>query len=86
MKNDLTNDVVGTFKGPGKTGAKHIVQFTKEVNAKYLSFQLKKKKAILQIKEIKLNEKPVIGTYKKACQWWLLRRQEKHDLIDQLTF
>ena len=68
MKNDLTNEVVGTFKGPGKTGAKHVVQFTKEVTAKYLSFQLKKKKAILQIKEIKLNEKPVIGTYRKPVR------------------
>ena len=61
MKNDLTNEVVGTFKGPGTTGAKHVVPFTKEVVAEYLTFQLKKKNAILQIQGIKLNEAPILG-------------------------
>ena len=61
MKNDLTNAVVGILKGPGTTGAKYVVQLTKEVVAKYLTFQLKKNNAVLQIQEIKLNEKPILG-------------------------
>ena len=59
MKNDLTNEVVGTFKGPGETGAKYVIQLSKEVIAEYLTFQTKKNNAELQINGIKLNEKPI---------------------------
>ena len=55
-KNDLTNEVVGTFAGPGATGQKHVVLFTKWVNADVLTFQLKKKNVALQINGIYLNE------------------------------
>ena len=55
-KNDLTNEVVGTFAGPGATGQKHTVQFTKWVFADVLTFQLKKLNAPLQINGIYLNE------------------------------
>ena len=61
MKNDNTNEIVGHFKGPGVTGAKHVVQFTKPVVADFLTFQLKKKNAILQINGIYLNEIPALG-------------------------
>ena len=57
----MTNEVVGTFKGPGTTGAKHLIQFTRDVIAEYLTFQLRKKNAILQIQEIKLNEAQSLG-------------------------
>ena len=60
-KNDLTNEIVGRFKGPGVTGQKHVIQFTKSVVAEFLTFQLKKKAAVLQINGIYLNEKPILG-------------------------
>ena len=62
-KNDLTNEIVGRFKGPGVTGQKHVIQFTKSVVADILTFQLKKKNVALQINGIYLNEKPVLGKY-----------------------
>ena len=58
MKNDLTNDVVGSFDGPGSTGQKYIVRLRKEVIAEYITFQLMKKNATLQIQGIILNKKP----------------------------
>ena len=61
IKNDLTNEIVGTFKGPGRTGIPDVIQFTKQVVAQYMSFQIKKKSALLQIQGIKFNEKPVLG-------------------------
>ena len=57
MKNDWTNEVVGTYKGPGVTGEEFVIQLTKEVVAEYLTFQLKMK-THLQIQGIKLNETP----------------------------
>ena len=60
-KNDNTNEIVGTFKGPGKTGAKHVVQFKKPVYADYLTLQLKKKGAYLAVNGITLNEKPALN-------------------------
>ena len=60
-KNDNTNEIVGTFKGPGVTGAKHVVQLTKPVFADFLTFQLKKKGGILQISGIYLNEMSTLG-------------------------
>ena len=55
-KYDLTNEVVGTFAGPGATGQKHLIQFSKWVFADVLTFQLKKKNEALQINGIYLNE------------------------------
>ena len=55
-KDDLTNEVVGTFAGPGATGQKHTVQFTKWVYADVLTFQLKKDNIALQINGIYFNE------------------------------
>ena len=60
-KNDNTNEIVGTFAGPGVTGGKHVVQFTKPVLADFLTFQLKKQHAILQINGIYLNEMSALG-------------------------
>ena len=62
MKNDWTNEVVGTYKGPGVTGEEFVIQLTKEVVAEYLTFQLKMK-TWLQIEGIKLNEIPKHGKY-----------------------
>ena len=61
MKNDNTNEIVGHFKGPGVTGGRHVVQFIKPVLADFLTFQLRKKNAILQINGIYLNEIPALG-------------------------
>ena len=60
-KNDNTNEIVGTFAGPGVTGGRHVVRFTKPVVADFLTFQLKKQPAILQINGIYLNEMPAFG-------------------------
>ena len=60
-KNDLTNEVVGIFKGPGVTAAYHKIQFTKPVMADILTFQLLGNNAILQINGMYLNEGPAIG-------------------------
>ena len=68
-KNDNTNEIVGTFAGPGFTGGRHVVQFTKPVVADFLTFQLKKKNAILQINGIFLNERPVLGKNIVFVQW-----------------
>ena len=62
-KNDNTNEIVGRFAGPGVTGAKHVVQFTKPVVADFLTFQLKKKNGELQINGIYLNEMSTLGKY-----------------------
>ena len=58
MKNDLTNDVMGSFKGPGTTGGVHVVRFTKPILAEFMTFQLVKKSATLQINGIRLNQQP----------------------------
>ena len=62
-KNDNTNEIVGRFKGPGVTGAKHGIQFTRWIVADFLTFQLKRKNAILQISEIYLNEIAELGKF-----------------------
>ena len=53
-KNDNTNEIVGRFAGPGVTNAIHYVKFDKWVEANFLTFQLNKKNAILQISKIML--------------------------------
>ena len=61
-RNDNMNKIVGTFKGPGVTGAKHVVKFTKPVLADFLTFQLVgKQKTWLQIYGIYINEMPAKG-------------------------
>ena len=67
MRNDLTNEIVGTFKGPGITGERYTIQLTRAVVAEYLTFQLKKKRAILHVQGIKLNKHLKQGKYKKIC-------------------
>ena len=64
MKNDLTNEVVGTFKGPGETDEQYTTRFDEGIVAEYLTFQLKKKKAVLQIQGIKLNDETISGKQK----------------------
>ena len=59
--NDNANEILGRFKGPSATFAKHVIQFIKSVVADILTFQLKKNDATLQINGIYLNEMPVLG-------------------------
>ena len=61
MKNDMTNEIIGTFKGPGRTGVKYLIPLTKTVVARYLTFQLNKTKGVLQIEGIKLNQRQSHG-------------------------
>ena len=61
MANDLTNEIVGRFKGPGTTGAHHVIRFTKKVQAQFITFQIMEDKSVLQINGINLNERPIIG-------------------------
>ena len=66
-KNDNTNEIVGTFKGPGVSGAKHVVLFNKPVLADFLTFQLMgREKTWLQIHGIYLNYMPEKGKYFKV--------------------
>ena len=62
LKNDLTNEVMGTFAGPGSTGGSHVVPFKKPVIADYITFQLKMNKVFLHVNGIRLNDKPAIDT------------------------
>ena len=64
MNNDLTNEVVGFYEGPGKTGEQYTIRLKVPVVAEFLSFQLKGKKQYLQIEGIRLNEQPALGEYK----------------------
>ena len=68
MKNDLTNEIVGKFKGPGRDGAKHVILLREEVTALYISFQIKVKE-ILQIRGIWLNEDETLGECKIICYY-----------------
>ena len=61
LKNDSANEVVGTIKGPGKTGEKYTIRLNEGIVAEYLTFQLKKKKAILQIEGVTLNDETTSG-------------------------
>ena len=77
-KNDLTNEIMGTFTGPGKTGEKHVVQFKRPVLADYLTLQLKKKSASLQVNGIYLNEKDALGDFGKNKSRTLLSNKSKN--------
>ena len=53
MQPNLRNRLVAVFRGPGRTGATHVVRFRPHVVAKYITFQLRHR-GILQINGIKL--------------------------------
>jgi len=61
MNNDMTNDVVGTFKGPGKTGEQYTIRLQRAVVAEFLTFQIRGKQQYLQIEGIRLNEQSAIA-------------------------
>ena len=63
MKNDLTNELVATFKGPGITGGIHEIEFKKSVIAEFLTLQLNKKSAILQVNGILLSRSKHLPTF-----------------------
>ena len=76
MSNDLTNDVLGWFEGPGTNGAQHVIRFDRAVLVEFITFQLKNRE-VLSIDGIRLNEKPPTGMflihffYKKVPQSFL---------------
>ena len=41
MNNDLTNPVIGQFKGPGTTGGVHSIPFKVPTLLRFISFQMK---------------------------------------------
>ena len=55
MKNDLTNPVIGEFKGPGETGGVDIILLNETVTVQFLTFQLRSQ-GTLQINGIKLGQ------------------------------
>ena len=50
--NDVTNPVIGEFKGPGTTGGVHLIPLKKPSEILFLKFQLKSSNAVLQINGI----------------------------------
>ena len=74
MNNDLTNEVVGFYKGPGKTGEQYTIRLKVPVVAEFLSFQLKGKQQYLQIEGIRLNEQPSLGEYKINFTLYIVNR------------
>ncbi len=60
MENNTNNQVVGFFKGPGETNKEYTIRLAKEVNAGYISIQMKATE-ILQINGLKLNLEPIQG-------------------------
>ena len=57
-KSDLTNEVLGLFKGPGATGGVHVIRLKRPAIVEYLSFQLMMDAAVLQINGVRLNKEP----------------------------
>ena len=57
MKNDLTNPVIGEFKGPGTTEGKHFIPLKGPTEVSYMTFQLKMRMGILQLNGIRFTEK-----------------------------
>ena len=51
----LTNEVVGWFKGPGVTRGEHVVQFSHQVTATFISVQMKQK-GQLWVNGMKVNQ------------------------------
>ena len=54
MKNDVTNPVIGEFKGPGTTGGVYIIPLKKPSEVLFLKFQQKMSNAVLQINGIQV--------------------------------
>ena len=55
--NNNNNPVVGFFKGPGRTGGRHVIRFTHPVKAVYVTLQMKGR-GYFQINGLKFNEQP----------------------------
>ena len=64
MANNMNNQVVGFFKGPGQTNKEYTIRLSKEVKARYISIQMKAT-GYLQINGIKLNLESIKGNIKK---------------------
>ena len=60
MANNMNNQVVGFFKGPGQTNKEYTIRLSKEVKARYISIQMKET-GYLQINGIKLNLGPILS-------------------------
>ena len=60
MANNINNQVVGYFKGPGQTNKEYTIRLSKEVKARYISILMKATEH-LQINGIKLNLEPILS-------------------------
>ena len=60
MENNMNNQVVGYFHGPGETNKEYTIRLSKEVKARYISI-LMKTAEYLQINGIKLNLEPILS-------------------------
>ena len=58
MRQDLTNQRVGTFKGPGETGSVHVIKSESRLLAEFISFE-KAGTGRLMIEGLKLNQQPI---------------------------
>ena len=59
MANNINNQVVGYFKGPGQTNKEYTIRLSKKVKARYISIQMKAT-GYLQINGIKLNLESIL--------------------------
>ena len=59
LRNDLTNQIIGIFFGPGKRGYAYVIRSPSHILAEFISFQSKINKTSLQIEGIVLNEEPI---------------------------
>ena len=59
LRNDLTNQILGRFDGPGKSGHAYVISTTTQLIAEFVSLQLRLKMGILQIQGLVLNEFPI---------------------------
>ncbi len=59
MANNMNNQLVGLFKGPGQTNKEYTFRLFKKVKARYISI-LMRAKGYLQINGIKLNLHPIM--------------------------
>ena len=65
MENELGNQVVGYFKGPGFTNGEHFIPFGRAVKVAYITFQINERKYWLIINGITVH--PVRSTYDLYC-------------------
>ena len=61
LTDSLTNNIVGTFKGPGTLSGRHIIQFASSVLVEYMTFQIIGEQEVLHINGIRLNEVDAMG-------------------------